>query len=527
MKNDESQEDVRGLFDAWMDDDLASEDARRFEEWLKSEPGALDHLERELSIGSRLRAFFAPGVRGQNAGRRRYRVALIAASLMAGLLGYLAGAFLGGGAADSEILGDLPGAASGVEATRAALRIGPGARVHVVDGRRDVVTLEEGTLGVEADEEGPVTVRLAAGSVEVRGSADFHRLAAEKGGGTFLNVKSGRARFVPSGGGEAVGLRRGEAVLLTRKAVISLSALERLGRGAGQTTTIATVPFAPEGEEDDDPQALLRRISELLEENRQLSLELGALRARAGDPKELSAMEIFKSLARAVTNQDPSCQECWRKAAGPMRAFVRMFWKRRDEAIGALREVLAGSGFSEGEKAVALRLLGKLRGDDQNDLLLSYVDDPSPVLRAAAVDAMAHKRSTHLRETLQKVFQREDEEPPIRVMAAGALVSLGDYGDPLNWLIETWRASSDDMDLRRRIVARVVYAPIARIGDFLIEVAGDPDVSCRRIRGVIDLLGRLGGPEAERVLEGFSSALADPDLRARALAALRRVRGEE
>ena len=122
--------------------------------------------------------------------------------------------------------------------------------------------------------------------------------------------------------------------------------------------------------------------------------------------------------------------------AARMAAFDRLVGTGQTN-ITHVRDVATAADADTRQRWVAIRVLGKVRGDGPRDVLLSLLDDEQPAIRAAATQALGDLGD---RNTVpQLIEQLKDPAVIVRAGAAEALGKLG-AGDAVSALADALMA---------------------------------------------------------------------------------------
>lgn len=518
-KND----DVRPLLDAWLDGALAPEDERRLEQVLVESESFRGWLREDLELSEGLRQVLgltegSPRGELERVRRmiRRWRAAaLVAASALLALgLTWLL----------------LPGDRSGADAAPGPYEPGPGSLLEAGGPGPDWVRLERGSLQVNSSE-APARVHLPDASVAVSGRAGLFRPAGA--GYTLLGVHEGRARVRTRDVEELVLPEDGPVVVESRGTLPLGEVLATYRDGVGPEDGGLDEPGLY-GEDGGDPRL---RIAELVRENRQLNLELKVLKRRAGGEAAPSIRELVEAAEAEFREREGFDRSFYRAVRSRALTLVRMARGEQDELLEAVRDLVLVPG-AEPEKLVfglrVLQYLGSCRSCDDDDRkvlgakvledVCGFLEHPHRKVRMSAVETLARRGGSERRKLLERTFRKESEDLMVRAVAAGGLLRQGYLQrEAFNWLQDAYKNPSLTEDERGRIVSRIVHAPVARLGPFVLENAGllEP----RQLRYLVHLLGRFGGDSAVRTLEQLASRVQDDDLRSEIAETLSSLRG--
>ena len=528
-------EEFQQRLDLLLDGELSEEEALAFRHAVQDDPALRALVRDDLVLASALESV-DPSVFAPPAVPLKWWPRVAASVAAAGLVvaAFLVGRgdFHGQAVSPSTFLvaraGDVISASGSLREVQigdSRIRVRPGGRVSVVS-------------------EVPVAVALESGSVEVMSAAADTRVDVGGFGEAF--VKGGAALLLGPdtsrrGGYLMVTSFFGSVRMVDGEFTDSIEPGEpRLFDGGGPRLAGEVLARMAEFEGDDglmvlttsehtelmaaldqDKEQLQVRIAALMAENERLALEFEAMQRR--DPKRLlSLREVLESMA-AVAERDDSRPQVsqWRR----IRAVVRKYGRRPDEVVRAIEETLLTADATRVRRRLGMWSLSRVRSPLAIDALLPYVEDPDLNLRVAAVEGLARQRNPRCRDALSKAFQG-DEALLVRVSAAGGLVSLGDYGEPLQWLLEQYRQRPRHPEhLRRRILGRVVAAPLAqsKVAEYIVDLCLSTETVPEQQREVIHLLARLGDDTARTTLEFLSEAAVRLQIRALATRHLNRL----
>ncbi len=405
-----------------------------------------------------------------------------------------------------------------------------------------MVTLSANSrLGVQPDG----TLELLAGALSYDATASelqFHvpcasaRLLA-RGQGSLLSAGVGGRPFsilTPTSGSATV--RRGSAEVdslpLGDAHVLSAawesgvgSALARLDElSSNEALVVVTREEAFEATERDQQtkEQLEAELGELLAENSRIRLENETLRRKHAVADNLTLRDLFQSVG-----------ELSEVAHGPrrmelgtlVRAAARASTGREAEAVEAVHATLWASGSSSERRRAGFMLLGALRSAVAKQALVDALSTVDKETRPQAIEALASHDDPSLRDLFVAHF-RESSDESVRLAAAGALVRLGDVGEPLAWLESFFDRPVLSGRARMRILSRLLAGPSDRVGPILVKALTSPRLSVHSKTEIVSLLGRMGTRKAIEVLEFVAQVPIEPELLReieRALARLRQL----
>jgi len=408
----------------------------------------------------------------------------------------------------------------------ARVRVLPRGRVRVArTGRHPAVELIAGGLEVRTEDQAEVSVdgfglaRVAGSSQLVlarpASSVDAPYLLVSSWTGDVVlqegayedRVPAGQPHVFDGGGPRLVG-----------------EVLRRLADLEGDEAL--TVLTSSESEElmsslDRPREALQRRVGELLAENARLEMELG-VRLRQDTARKTSLRELLELAAQKAEQEglDGSHSErSWRR----IRVVNTRFRRQHKEVLAAIKDILLADGKSLIRKRLGLWYLSRVRHPDAIAQLEPYAADPNVEVRLAAVEGLARHKSLRCRSTLQRVF---DDDPSILVKtsAAGGLVNLGDYGAPFRWLQAQYERDPRHPDgLRRRLLGRILSAPVTVGSGYVLQLCRRPGVSVAVQKDVVNLLARIGTEDSRATLDLVAQKASRMRIRALARRMLERL----
>jgi len=539
-----SPQELQQRLDLLLDGELSEEEAIAFSQTVQDDPGLRDLVRDHLVLSSALESVspsaFAPEVLPPF--RWWPRVAATAAAAVLVAAAFLFGRTLSDAAdgADSRPVvpvaraGDVIDASGSLREVRvgdARLRVRPGGRISVVSEVPAAVALELGSVEVaSASADARVDVE-GFGKAFVQGDAALllGPDTSRRGGYLMVTSFAGAVRVVD--GEFTDGIEPGEPRLFDgggpRLAGEVLARMSELEGDEGLMVLTTSQHTELMAALDQDKEQLQVRVADLLAANERLALEFEAMQRR--DPKrKLSLREVLDSMA-AIAERDGISSRTQASQWRRIRAVVRKYDRRPDEVVGAIEEILLAADATPVRRRLGMWCLSRVRSSRAIDMLMPYVDAPNLDLRVAAIEGLARQRNARCRDALSNAFQH-DEALLARISAAGGLVSLGDYGAPLEWLLEEYRKRPRHPEhLRRRMLGRVAAAPLAqsKVADYIVDLCVSREAAPEQQREVIHLLARLGDDTARTTLEFLSEAAARPPLRALAARYLGRLDKED
>lgn len=277
--------------------------------------------------------------------------------------------------------------------------------------------------------------------------------------------------------------------------------------------------MALSNEHEVERDALEARIGRLQAENERLKIESEVLKARANGNGGPSIRELISALAKEADEGAPWSVERSRR----LRGYSYLLRSEPEVARTAILETLLNPSTTTPRVLLGLRLVSHGRGLAKLEDLQPWLTHESPEVRASAVDAIASLRGVDVSPILQPVFDVETAET-VRLAAAGALVRHGAMGEPLDVLIRAYEVHSADRNLRRRILGKVLFAPVSATAKFLFKVLTSEDIDATTRLELVEVVERIGGRRAESILEAVAAVTEDPEFAAVVQRALDRVR---
>lgn len=534
---------IQQHLDLFLDGDLSEQEMDAFRHAVEEDPAFRALIKDDLMLTSALESadssVFAP-VNTTDRFWPRAAAGLVAAGLL--VAAFLAGrGFSGTEGAEVEPprtalahAGDVieaGGSLREVQIGDARFKLRPGARVSVASDAPASVKLERGSVEVTSEASDARVDVGGFGNVFVRGQAALLLGPDGKRRGPYLMVTTftGGVRVVDGEFTDAIA--PGEPRLFDgggpRLAGEVLARVADLEGDEGLMVLTTSQHSELMSAFDQDKEQLQVRIAELMADNERLALELEALQRR--EPKrQLSLNEVLESMA-ATAERDGLSNRTQAKQWRRIRAVVRKYGRGGDEVVRAIEAILLKADATPVRRRLGMWCLSRVRGRRAIDVLTRYVADADLNLRVAAVEGLARQRNPRCRSALQKAFAN-DKALLVRVSAAGGLVSLSEYGAPLEWLLEQYRKRPRHPEyLRRRILGRVIAAPLARskAAEYIVDLCLDKTTSLDQQREVIHLLARLADDTARKTLEFLSEAAVRPQMRALASRLLDRLAADD
>lgn len=535
---DELQENL----DLFLDGALSEDEMHAFRRAVQDDPALRSRIRDDLVMSAALESAgasaFTPTV-VTPPWWRRVGIGIAAAGLVAAA--FVAGRSLSGGddgvassGAPVARAGDVIEASASVREVRvgaARLRLRPGGQLSVVSDAPATVALRRGSVEVASPDADARVEVPGFGNALVRGQASLLLGPDTSQRGPYLMVTTfaGDVRVVDGEFTDAIGpgeprLFDGGGPRLAGEVLARMAELEG-DEGLMVLTTsqhaelMATV--------DQDKEQLQVRIADLLAENERLALELEALQRREPS-RRVSLREVLQSMALVAEKEGLNHRSqirWWRR----IRAVVRTYGQGADDLVDAIEDTLLAPGASASRQRLGMWFLTRVRGRKSVEALLERTGDQDVEVRLAAVEGLARQRRPRCRAALRSAF-RSDRSLLVRISAAGGLVSLGDYGEPLQWLLEQYELRPRHPEyLRRRILGRVVTAPLAqsKAEQYIIELCLSQEASFEWQREVVHLLARLGDETARTTLEFVAEAAPRRKLRELAVRCLARLDSDD
>lgn len=227
-----------------------------------------------------------------------------------------------------------------------------------------------------------------------------------------------------------------------------------------------------------------------------------------------AAGQARETLRHVVLGQEPTKAGVLALRGLPLKLSLEILYELAGAVGGAsserLREVAAATGIARRaqtwsgstrwwRRLRALRLLGRL-GDESESLLVQFLDDRHPAVRAAAAEAMG--RVSDARGLALLLEMLDDSDPLCRFTARAALMRGGRQAAP------AVRAYLEADDVPRSEAALVVARSCADPSflDLALRWSAVPDPRCRGAAAA--LLARVGGDSATARL---TALLEDPE----------------
>jgi HEAT repeat protein len=210
-------------------------------------------------------------------------------------------------------------------------------------------------------------------------------------------------------------------------------------------------------------------------------------------------------------------------------AFQALERVSEEQLVAALPELLAQAKNAAEDKPYrvrAVRAVAKLGEAARNctpDILQLAGDSSVPELQRAAIDAVAKVAAASDAEAFYLQLLQTGTEVDLRRLAASRLLQTANSEVAVNGLIAAFKDASPDV---RNEAAKSLVA-IGRPGvPFMVKGLADPDPRVRRC--VVQTLGVLTSLASDAVpaLEDLQANDADPQVRALAGAALKRIQGK-
>lgn len=205
------------------------------------------------------------------------------------------------------------------------------------------------------------------------------------------------------------------------------------------------------------------------------------------------ALLLFASTARADASTDlVEAANGQVPESARMAAFDRLV-RTGQTNITHVRQVAVGADADTRQRWVAIRVLGKVRGDAPRTVLLGLLSDEQPAIRAAATQALGDlgDRST----TPQLIAQLKDPAVIVRAGAAEALGKIGD-GSAVSALADALQARDNYYRGSSLWVRAHFVAALGEIGDraavpTLVRALDDADAGVQR--AAVGAMERVAG----------------------------------
>ena len=210
-------------------------------------------------------------------------------------------------------------------------------------------------------------------------------------------------------------------------------------------------------------------------------------------------------------------------------AFQALERVSEEQLVAALPQLLAQAKNAAEDKPYRVRAvravakLGEAARSCTPDILALAGDSSVPELQRAAIDAVAKVAATSDAEAFYVQLLQTGSEVDLRRLAANRLMQTANSEVAVNGLIAAFKDASPDV---RNEAAKSLVA-IGRPGvPYMVKGLADPDPRVRRC--VVQTLGVLTSLASEAVpaLEDRQANDTDPQVRALAGAALKRIQGQ-
>jgi hypothetical protein len=269
---------------------------------------------------------------------------------------------------------------------------------------------------------------------------------------------------------------------------------------------------------DRDRERLEGLLGTALADRERLSMELEAVRDQhpTARPTLRDLLEATAKNAEAADLDDrETTYRHWRR--------IKCITKRRksEEILPAVKDVLFADGANEVRQRLGLMILRTTDDPQAAEEFLRFTDHPKASLRAAALEGLARDKDLQDRARHRDLFARvwqQDDAVEVQVIAAGGLVSLGDYGEPLAWLLQEHGKDHPD-DLKHRILGRILDAPLDLVGAYAVQCCARTDLPARTADQVVFLLSNLRTEQARGLLREIAVTATRNNIRTRALLA--------
>lgn len=534
-----SPDELDRRLDLFLDGDLSDEEMEAFRQQVLEDPGLRASIRDDLVVSAALDALgvdafgedSAAAPAGAVSSRPRLRWPAAAAAAAVIVLAFVLGRSVGdaGGTSDAASpVAALDAIAAGEsfagqQRTRevlvgdARLLLRPGARGRVVSTSPPALVLDAGSVALASASEARVEID-GFGTAVVEGDCSLFVAPATDRRGAYLMVTSfsGATRVMDGEFTDTVTVGEprlfdGGGPRLTGDVLARLAEIEG-DEGIMVLTSAEHADLL--SSLDDDKERLQVKVAELMQERERLAVELEALKRRAPEVR-LTLEELVRTTAELAEKEGLDGRDrarWWRR----IRAVRRRAGHKTSEIVAVIDRELLRPELSRTRQQLGLWFLSQLRSPAAARALQRFTKNQSVALRVAATEGLARQKNPRLRRVLNDVF-RTDSAVVVRIAAAGGLVTLGDYGEPLKWLLSQYgRRPRHPEGLRRRILARVMAAPLAesKASQYIVDLCLSDDASLHEQREVIHLLARLGSDDAEQTLAFLAGNASRRQIRA-------------